>query len=156
LEEGDVNELIQQVYDTEHYMAEQKGLYFKIELDNDLPKIKFDKDKIIQVMVNLINNSLKFTERGGVTIKTQNGENIIKVSVKDTGSGIPEGDINKLFHAFEDIELPKGQKPKGTGLGLAICKEIVEGHSGKIWAESKAGEGTTFYFVLPIKERRSR
>ena len=121
------------------------------QLDENLPRIKFDHDKIIQVLTNLANNAIKFTENGGITITTGKEDNIIQVTVKDTGPGIKEEDMPKLFQQFVQLQRKMG----GTGLGLSICKQIIEAHKGKIWAESEFGKGTTFHFILPIEERRA-
>jgi signal transduction histidine kinase len=105
----------------------------------------------------LVNNALKFTEKGGIVISTSGGENYIQVMVKDTGIGVEEENMKDLFQEFTQLH----RKVGGTGLGLSICKKIIEAHKGRIWAESppcgqagEFGKGTVFYFSLPIKERR--
>ena len=123
---------------------------FILKLDEGLPRVKFDKDKIIQVLTNLVNNAIKFTEKGDITITSSQGNNFVRVSVKDTGPGIKAEDLPRLFRRFSQL----GRKPGGTGLGLAISKEIIEMHRGKIGAESELDKGTTFHFILPVKERR--
>ena len=150
--DNDINEVIKETKETMNIIAKQKGLDFIINLDKDLPKIKFDRDKISQVLSNLVNNSLKLTEKGNITISTTKGNNIIQVSVKDTGPGIKEKDMPRLFKHYEQLE----RKVGGTGLGLAISLEIIKAHGGKIWAESVFGQGTTMHFLLPIEERRRR
>jgi two-component system, OmpR family, sensor histidine kinase VicK len=97
-----------------------------------------------------VNNSLKLTEKGGISISTKKGKNIIQVSVADTGPGIKEVNMSRLFQHYEQLE----RKTGGTGLGLAISLQIINAHGGKIWAESVFGQGTTLHFVLPIKEQR--
>ncbi|MFH1790850.1 MAG: PAS domain-containing sensor histidine kinase [Candidatus Omnitrophota bacterium] len=154
MKENSVNETIEEIYRTEHFLVEQRGLYFTLNLADNLPRVRFDKDKIIQVLVNLVNNALKFTEEGGITITTEKDDNIIRVTIRDTGPGIGEEDMPKLFQTFEQFGGGPVKKEKGTGLGLSICKEIIQGHGGKIWAESKPGEGSSFIFVLPVVERR--
>ncbi|MFC1674553.1 ATP-binding protein [Candidatus Omnitrophota bacterium] len=156
LVENDINETLIEVYNTMHSLAEQKGLDFKLDLEKDLPRIIFDKEKIIQVIVNLINNALKFTSKGIITISSAKGDNSLKVSVRDTGSGISLPEQGRLFKEFEQLERKQQLGQKGIGLGLAISKEIVEGHNGKIWADSQLGKGSTFSFILPIAERRTR
>ncbi|MDD5291978.1 MAG: ATP-binding protein, partial [Candidatus Omnitrophica bacterium] len=95
-------------------------------------------------------NALKFTEKGGITISTGRRDNFIQVTVKDTGPGIRKEDMSKLFQQFTQLQ----RKVGGTGLGLSICKQIVEAHKGKIWAESEFGKGTVFYFTIPIRRKR--
>ena len=119
-----------------------------------LPPVRFDRDRITQVVTNLVDNALKFTENGSVTITTSQDNDAVKVTIGDTGPGIREEDIPLLFQKFSQLERGLERKPGGSGLGLTISKEIIELHRGKIWAESRFGEGTTFFFVLPIKERR--
>ncbi len=89
-----------------------------------------------------------------MTVTTGKGNNTIQVSVKDTGLGVKEEDMPLLFQKFSQLEHGLERKAGGSGLGLTISKEIIEIHKGKIWAESKFGEGSTFSFLLPIKERR--
>ncbi len=124
------------------------------EAKDDLPKIKFDRDKITQVITNLVSNAIKFTKEGSITILVEKVENTIKVSVRDTGSGMRQEDLAKLFQKFVQLEGLSDRKTGGTGLGLAISKDIIEGHRGKIWAESELGKGSVFSFILPIEERR--
>jgi PAS domain S-box-containing protein len=151
LQETDINEAVQRVYEVMNSLAKEKNLDFLLRLEENLPKIRIDRDKIIQVLTNLVNNALKFTEKGGITITTGRGDNFIQVSVKDTGLGIKKEDFPKLFQQFAQLERRTG----GSGLGLAICKEIIEAQRGKIWVESEFGKGSTFHFVLPIVERRA-
>lgn len=149
-EENQMNEAATEVYKGMISLAGKKGLKLILKLDHELPRVKFDKDKIMEVLTNLISNAIKFTDKGTITITTSHGENIIRVSIADTGCGIKEDDMSKLFHRFAQLQ----RKPGGTGLGLAISKEIIDAHRGKIWAESEVGKGATFHFILPIKERR--
>lgn len=150
MEDSDMNEIVKGIQDTMMTLSKKKGLTFEIELCDDLPQVKFDRDKIIQVLTNLVNNALKFTEKGSITISTSRGDNFIQVMVKDTGIGVKEENMQKLFQEFTQLQ----RKVGGTGLGLSICKKLIEAHKGKIWAESEFGKGTAFYFNLPIKERR--
>lgn len=154
-EHEDVNEAVKEAVSTMASLADQKGLYLKFEPAKELPKIKFDRDKISQVLTNLISNAIKFTDNGGVIIKTDKGDNFVKVSVADTGPGIKKEDIPKLFRQFSQLEDGIKRKTGGTGLGLAISKEIIEKHKGKIWVDCEYGKGSTFSFSLPIIERRA-
>ncbi len=152
----DIHQVIQEVMEAQKDVARSRDLYLKMELDPKLPKVPIDSDRMVQVLSNLIGNAIKFTKQGGITIKT-NGKcaaNHIMVSVIDTGKGIGEGDINKLFQKFQQLESGESNEEGGTGLGLAICKEIIARHGGKIWVESTPGKGTAFIFTLPIQERR--
>ena len=154
IRKNDINEVVKDIWRTMSSLAGEEELDFSIRLKDKLPRIKFDKDKITQVLANIVNNAIKFTNKGQVVITTGRGKNMVQVSVRDTGPGIKKKDLSRLFHRFEQLAAPRGGKMGGTGLGLAISKEIVEKHRGKIWAKSKIGKGTTFHFVLPIKEQR--
>ncbi|RKY42233.1 MAG: hypothetical protein DRP85_03390 [Candidatus Makaraimicrobium thalassicum] len=149
MQEGDINELVEEVGVTMILLAEKKGLKFDIKLGEDLPLARFDRDRIIQVLANLVSNAIKFTEKGRITLVTAREEGVVKVSVHDTGPGIGEDEMPKLFREFTQLSSAKGRKLGGTGLGLAVSREIIEKHKGKIWAESKVGEGASFYFILP-------
>ncbi len=155
LKENDINEIVKEACSMMAHMARDKHIELVISPGRDIPKIHCDKDKITQVLTNLISNAVKFTEKGTITVSTCRDANVAMVSVSDTGIGVKEEDMPDLFQKFSQIEKGLERKPGGTGLGLIISKEIVERHKGKIWVESKFGEGTVFYFVLPIKERRT-
>ena len=150
IEDNNINETIEEVHRATLSSAGKKHLNLMLDLKDGLPRLKFDRDKITEVLFNLVTNAVKYTENGGITIATCHEDNVIKISVKDTGGGIKEEDMRKLFQRFAQLE----RRPGGTGLGLAISKEIVEAHGGKIWAESEYGKGSIFHFVLPIVERR--
>ena len=158
MQKNDVNEIVKEIKETMTPLSSEKGLNLIIELDDSIPIIKFDKDKITQVLTNIVNNAIKFTEQGSVTISTTKGDNdnIIQVSVSDTGPGIKNEDLPKLFHEFEQLAGGNERKTGGSGLGLAISRKIIKKHNATIWAESEPGKGTTFHFVLPIKERRRK
>ncbi|MGC9046283.1 MAG: sensor histidine kinase, partial [Thermodesulfovibrio sp.] len=148
-----LNEVITDAYKAVSSLFEQKGLPFYMEIQPGLPEINADKERLIQVVINLLSNALKFTEKGYVKCKAQlNGDEIL-VSVEDTGIGIPEEEKDRIFEKFKQVgDLIRG-KPKGTGLGLPISKQIVEAHGGEIWVESQLGKGSIFYFTIPLKRK---
>jgi len=152
--QNNINEVVTEVAETMTSLAKGKGLGLITNLDDSVPASTFDRDRITQVLTNLLSNAIIFTEQGSITVTATKKNNFIQVSIQDTGTGIEEEDVPKLFQEFEQIR-DKDRQTGGTGLGLAISKQIIEQHNGKIWAESKPGEGTTFYFLLPIKERRA-
>jgi PAS domain S-box-containing protein len=145
--EDDLNAAVREVVDCMALMAEKKGLGLFFDPDEGLPPVAFDKDRIIEVLMNLIDNSIKATEKGGVAVLTRGLEDRVRVTVKDTGRGFDKADVSKLFKQFSQI----GRKAGGAGLGLAICKEIIKAHKGSIWAESEPHKGTSFHFELPAK-----
>lgn len=156
MKENSLQDVIKDVYETMKLVVEQRGLKFEMDLDEALPPIPFDRDKMVQVLTNLLNNAVKFTDHGRILIQLRREDNMAQVSVTDTGPGIAAEDIPKLFQSFQQLDNVKEKKTGGSGLGLAICKEIIVRHQGKIWAESEIGKGTTFHFILPIQERRVR
>lgn len=112
-----------------------------------------DFQRIEQVLRNLLDNAAKYSPEGGaITVGVYGGENQIHVWVKDEGVGIPKEDLERVFERFYRVENEATQHESGAGLGLAVCRGIVEAHGGHIWAESKAGKGSTFHFTLPVEE----
>ena len=128
-------------------LAEERGLRLEADVPADMPPVSVDTLRISQVFSNLVGNALKFTERGGgITVRARLVDARIVVSVADTGRGITEDDLPRLFDRF--WQASRGDLKRGTGLGLAIAKGIVEAHGGRIWVESKENQGTTFSFTL--------
>ncbi len=120
------------------------------EIEPDMPKIDGDEHRLIQVVINLISNAVKFTTKGSIECAARLKDGEILVSVKDSGVGIAPADQPKVFEKFKQVGDTLTDKPKGTGLGLPICKEIVEHHGGRIWVESQIGKGSTFFFTIPV------
>ena len=149
----DINKIIQSVADTQESVARAKGLYLKVSLDPHIPLLSFDQDKIIQVLNNLINNALKFTDTGGITVSSliNAGKHQVEVRVQDTGCGIKEEDLTKLFEKFQQLG-EAHQRQAGTGLGLAICKEIIRQHGGKVGVESKKAKEAVFILFFPLNK----
>lgn len=133
-------------------LAEKKGLEFGIDVDYSVPSVQADPNRLIQVLVNLVGNAIKFTERGSIGIRIFKKGKSVRIEVADTGVGINKEDRNKLFKKFYQLQR-KGltvQKAEGTGLGLSIAKEIVSLHHGKMSVISEPGKGSTFWFTIPI------
>ncbi len=131
-------------------LFEAKKLRLVRDIEADLPTCTGDQDRLIQVVINLISNAVKFTDAGSVMCSAHRQGDELVVSVKDSGIGIAPADQPKVFEKFKQVGDTLTDKPKGTGLGLPICKEIVEYHGGRIWVESEPGHGSTFSFSLPI------
>ena len=144
-----LNELIRELEMTLRSLAHHKNLAFDFELAEDLPKVSFDREKITEVLMNLVSNAVKFTDQGKICLKTERKENQVEVSVTDTGIGIQSQDMTRLFKHFIQLHGDHA-KTGGTGLGLAISKKIIDQHGGVIGARSEYGKGSTFYFRLPI------
>jgi two-component system phosphate regulon sensor histidine kinase PhoR len=110
--------------------------------------INVDKNRLEQVLVNLIHNSVKFTKPGGrITLEAEAVIGGVRCAVRDTGAGIPAESLSRIFERFYRVD--KSRTGSGTGLGLSISRHIVEAHGGKIWAESEEGRGSVFYFEIP-------
>jgi PAS domain S-box-containing protein len=146
-----VQELIDRAIAATSILFEQKELQLIQEIEEGLPDFAGDRDRLLQVAINLISNSVKFTDTGSVTCKANRIGSEIKISIIDTGMGIAEADRSKVFEKFKQVGDTLTDKPKGTGLGLPICKQIVEHHGGRIWVESELGKGSNFSFTLPLE-----
>jgi CheY-like chemotaxis protein len=131
-------------------------LTLKKEIASKLPSIIGDKDKIIQVIVNLFSNAVKFSDSGKIICKAIKENGDIIISVQDSGIGIAKEDLPKVFEKFRQVGDTLTDKPTGTGLGLPICREIVEYHGGKIWLDSELGKGSTFFFSLPVRDSKAK
>ncbi|MEW6541479.1 MAG: two-component system histidine kinase PnpS [Bacillota bacterium] len=139
--------VVQRAVDTFASRARQKGLALRVELPEGLPPVTGDEDLLAQVFNNLLDNAVKFTEKGGITIRAAAAEGGVEVEVSDTGAGIAPENLPRIFERF--FRADKARTQGGTGLGLAIVKHTVEGHGGKIRVTSKPGQGTTFSLFLP-------
>lgn len=144
----DLSEVIDDAYNGLKAIADEQNIDFKFAELKDL-KVFADKDKIAQIMFNLLSNAFKFSKDGKVSINVDQTDDIIEVSVIDSGTGIPHEMIDKIFEQFVQVDSSIKKKYGGTGLGLTICKSIIEMHGGAIWVESKVDVGSTFKFILP-------
>ncbi len=134
--------------------AEKKNLYLRIIASDDLPAIEMDSEKVRQVFLNIIDNALKYTEKGGITIliKFIPSDHIL-ITIKDTGVGLDKQDIGKLFQSFSRGESGSNLHSSGAGLGLYVARKFVDQHKGRIWVKSPGrGQGSTFFIELPIKK----
>ncbi len=143
--------VLDEVLETIIPRAEQKGLQFFTEIDENLPLLQISAEALKRVLINLFDNALKFTEEGGwVKLSAFCKENTVQIMVEDTGCGIPEESIPFVFERFYRVDKARSRLLGGTGLGLAICKEIVELYGGEISVTSREDEGSIFSFTLPI------
>jgi len=146
-----LNEVVHKTLELLQPELGNRGLTVKTKLARQLPASPIDPTQIQQVLVNLIKNAMHAMTKGGtLTLQTGEGADGVWVSVADTGGGIPQEQINRIFEPFYTT------KKKGTGLGLMIVQRIVRGHGGRIDLESHVGRGTTFRIWLPLHERRPR
>jgi PAS domain S-box-containing protein len=149
----DPTELLDWAANSTASLFETHGLQLIKQMEPDLPQVMGDRNRLLQVMINLISNAVKFTESGTVTCRITHEHNQVCFSIIDTGVGIAPDDQPKVFEKFRQVGDTLTDKPKGTGLGLPICKQIVEHHNGKIWVESELGRGSTFSFTVPLETK---
>lgn len=149
-EHANLSEIVAEAITAVQPLYESKNLTITLNVDPDLPSILVDPTRIREVLLNLLSNAGRFTQKGGVTIKISHREEEIITSVSDTGPGIKETDLNRMFQPFQQLDVSLRKKFGGTGLGLAISREFVEMHDGRMWLESSLGKGTTFFFTLPV------
>ncbi|MCH7737938.1 MAG: PAS domain S-box protein [Chloroflexi bacterium] len=158
-EEAELPEIVAAAVDGTQSLLMQKDLYIKVDLDPDLPRLWNDRDRLVQVVTNLLSNSIKFTSKGGrIWINAKKlaadesdglGEKL-EICVSDTGIGIPASEYENIFQKFTQVGEKLSDKPTGTGLGLPICREIVEFFGGTIWVKSTPGKGSSFFFTVPV------
>lgn len=157
MKEADLLKIIKEVYDSFKPAVEERGLKFILDLPkiSGEIKIKGDPGRVTQVFANLIDNAVKFTDKGIIAIQVKENKDTAIISIKDTGIGIAKSDMPKVFTKFFQADATDKRKRGGTGLGLAICKQIVKAHQGKISAQSTLGKGSTFQVILPKLVRSS-
>jgi len=145
----DITQIVKEVVSTFTPYAIRKKLSIKTDLPRQPVEVFVDRDKILQVFSNLIGNALKFTHQGCIEIAVIDKQDNMECRISDTGEGIPEEAIPKVFDKFQQVVEISPPGEKGTGLGLAICKKIIELHRGKIWVESQLNKGSRFIFTIP-------
>ena len=148
-ERVDIREVVDSAVEALRSLLESKQLFFHVVAAEDVPEVYCDRTRIEQVILNLMSNAARFTEQGGITVEIVQQDQRVRVSVTDTGPGIPPKDIDRIFEPFcqgmSDLWRDKG----GSGLGLSISKQFIELHGGRMWVESELGVGTSFTFELP-------
>jgi signal transduction histidine kinase/CheY-like chemotaxis protein len=148
-ERVDVADLIRKAADIVRPLLEEKSLSLGLVVPRDMPKVYCDQTRIQQVILNLLSNAARFTDEGGIEVSTQHDAGSVVVSVSDTGPGIAETELERVFEPFWQSTASARRRSGGTGLGLSISREFVQLHGGRMWVESKLSEGTTFRFSLP-------
>ena len=146
-----INDTAESVRSTLRSLAAEKGLEFVITVPNDMPLVYGDSGRILQCLVNLAGNSLKFTKSGKVEISASHDDGKLTCCVSDTGVGIPPDKIGSLFTEFKQTDATIASEYGGTGLGLSITKKFIEMHGGRIWVESELGKGSRFIFEIPLR-----
>ncbi len=148
---ADLVKVIQNSVELNNVISHKKNIQIIFNPMGQIPEISFDKEKIEQVLNNLISNAVKFSKpESEVIVEVVKDQDEVKVSVKDQGQGIPESELGKLFKPFVKTSVKSTAGEKSTGLGLSIVQKLILGHKGKIWVKSEVNAGTTFYFSLPL------
>lgn len=163
-QELDLKEVIEFVSNSLKLQADNKSIRLKWDIVDPLPKVYGDREKVEQILTNLVGNAIKFTPEGGEILimakplleDEKKYKKMVSISIRDNGIGIPEEHLSQIFEKFHQVEGSLHRSTGGTGLGLAITKGLVEAHQGKIWVESELGKGSTFTFTLPISEGERR
>ena len=151
LEEVEIADLITSVMSTSMAFVKDKPVKLLTDVPEDVPTVLCDGRRVRQVLINLIGNAGKFTEEGFIKVGVTYDNYQVILSVQDTGIGIPQHRIAAVFEQFEQVDSTSTRRYGGTGLGVPLSKKFIELHNGDMWLESEVGEGTTFYFSLPIK-----
>ncbi len=151
VEDVDLAEVTRGVMSTAIALVKDRPVELRQDLPADLPLIKADSRRIRQVVLNLVSNAAKFTEKGHITVRAAVNPREVQVSVLDTGIGIPADKLEHIFEEFTQVDASTTRKAGGTGLGLAITRHFVEMHGGRIWVDSEVGAGSTFTFTLPLE-----
>jgi signal transduction histidine kinase len=149
----DIEKMIKEVDETMQASADLKGIKIKTEIERDIPELNVDKDRISQVVINILNNAIKFSPEGSIiNVRAKKQDDDVLFEVQDCGRGIPKEHHQKIFQTFYQVDSSADTRFGGAGLGLAICYGVVFAHGGHIWVEStgKPGEGSTFRFTLPM------
>lgn len=150
LESVDIKALINSVIQGLEKNAKDKGLKLTADISNNISSVIADRVRLEQVIVNLVDNAIKYTNNGTVRVFAKAEDNMLAIDIEDTGIGIPGNDIARIFERFYRVDKGRSRDLGGTGLGLAIVKHIIQAHNGRIWVKSSPSRGTTFSFVLPL------
>jgi signal transduction histidine kinase len=153
-EHFDLNEVLEEVLEITAPLAREKTLDLRLEHNPLEPfDLEADRMRLRQVMINLVNNAIKFTEAGSITVNAERHDRLVRIQVRDTGLGIPPDQLEHIFQEFHQVDSSTTRKAGGTGLGLPISRHLIRMHAGNLWAESTGvpGEGSAFFIELPVE-----
>jgi len=145
----DVRAVVAEAMETIAPLLRQRGLAYEVHLPKSLPQVLADRTRIRQVLINLLNNAVRFTDAGRVTVEVEQAEDAVVVCVRDTGIGIPPDQLENIFEEFRQVG-EEAHRRGGAGLGLALSRQFIMLHGGQIWVESDLGHGSAFHFSLPL------
>ena len=157
IQTGRLDEVISEVLRQFKPIFRQKNQHAVINLPEDLPKVPMDREKVKKVLINLLSNAHKFSPDGvgiGIQVEVRGERESLVVSVSDEGMGLTQAETENIFEKFYQAQNPSVRRHDGTGLGLTLAKHFVELHGGAIWAVSSPGQGSVFYFTLPLELRK--
>ncbi len=149
-----VSEMLEEVADRFSFQLQQRKIQIMIHVEQGVTSLLLDRDKIDQVLDNLVSNAIKYTgDEGAIRLEARKIEkDVLEISVQDNGIGIPKKDLSRIFDRFYRVDKARSRNMGGTGLGLSIAREIVKAHGGSIILESELGQGTRVVFTLPIQQ----
>ena len=150
----DLNLVVREAVATVKDLVRDQPISIQLRLDEAIPRMLLDATRLRQVVLNLLNNAIRFTDAGTVMVSTERQNQEVLLSVQDTGVGIPEAELESIFDEFYQSSAASARPSSGMGLGLAISKRFVQMHDGRIWAESTEGQGSTFCVALPLDSQR--
>ena len=152
-----VEALVNGCVETARLKAEAKGLRIHVQLPEGLPPVRGDGAQLGEVLQNLLDNAVQYTPPGGqIDLTARSKDHEVTFTVADTGIGIPESDLERIFERFYRVDAARSREAGGTGLGLAIARHIVEAHGGRIWVESAIGQGSRFHFSVAQPRNKSK
>jgi len=131
--------------------ARAKGLRLTVDVSPDLPLVTVDESLIREAIINLMENAIKYTQNGFVSVRAYQSQGEVVIKIEDSGMGVPTADLPHLFEKFYRVKTREAVKMRGTGLGLSIVKSIVELHKGRVWVESELNRGSAFFIALPVR-----
>lgn len=156
IEKFNLQEVVEEAVSIAQPLAGEKALEIVIEAESGHEvEVNADRIRLRQVLINIVNNAVKFTEKGRISVRAVREANNVLITVKDTGIGIPPSHLESIFQEFTQVDSSTTRRAGGTGLGLPISRRLIQMHGGRLWAESAGvnGEGSTFYIFLPIEAR---
>jgi signal transduction histidine kinase len=147
----DMKKLLQDISSVYQHRVGQNNVALELNLPSELPAIQADANRITQVITNILDNAIRYTpENGKVILAAKQAESGIQISIQDSGPGIKDEEVGRIFDRFYRLDASRNRDEGGSGLGLAIVRSIVQAHGGRIWAESKTGQGLTIFILIPL------